>query len=74
MFGYLKKHRNDDMVFDPSEASVAREEFKCEDWSSIIYGDTKEELPPNTTDTRGLGPRMRVYGNRNNDGDSVTRR
>ena len=42
MFGYIKKHHNAEMVFDPSEPSVAHEEFKREDWSSRIYRGIKE--------------------------------
>ena len=28
MFGYIKKNQNADMIFDPSEPSVAHEYFK----------------------------------------------
>ena len=42
MCGYLNKHHDADMVFDPIEPYVAHKYFKHEDWSSIIYRDIKE--------------------------------
>ena len=71
MFGYLKKHHNAEMVFGPSEPSVAHKEFKREDWSSRIYVYIEEEIPPNTSEPRGLRLRMRVYVDSNHTGDSV---
>ena len=42
MFGYLKKHHNTEMLNNPSEPSVAHEDFKHEDYYSSIYRDIKE--------------------------------
>ena len=72
MFGYLKKHHNAKMLFGTIEPSVSHKDFKCEYWSSRIYGETEEELPPNMPETRGLGLRMRVYVDSDITGDSVT--
>ena len=71
MFGCLKKHHNAEMVFVPSEPSVAHKEFKREDWSSRIYVYIEEEIPPNMSEPRGLRLRMRVYVDSNHTGDSV---
>ena len=72
MFGYLKKHHNDEMLFDPSEPSVYQKDFKRKDWSSNIYGEIKEEVPPNMPDTRSLVLKMIVYVDSNHSGDLVT--
>ena len=69
MFGYIKKHHNYEMVFDPSEPSVAHKDFKCEDWSSSIYGDIEEEIPPNIPHLRVLGLVVRVCVDSNHSGD-----
>ena len=37
MFGYIKKHYNNEIVFDLSEPYVDYEDFKHEDWSLSIY-------------------------------------
>ena len=47
MLRYLNKCHNSEMVFDPSEPYVSHKYFKHEDWSSSIYGDIKEVIPPN---------------------------
>ena len=73
MFGYIKKHQNADMEFDPSEPSVAHKNLKHEYCSSSIYGVIKEELTPNITEPRGLGLRMIVFMDSNHTGDSITR-
>ncbi len=46
IFAYLKAHSNSEMVFDSSEPQLDMADFQCEDWSLSIYGDAKEELPP----------------------------
>ena len=71
MFGYIKKHHNDEMVFNPNEHSVAHKELEREDWYLIIYGEVEEELPPNMTEPRGLGLRVRLYVDSNCTGYSV---
>ena len=71
MFGYIKKHHNDEMVFNPSEHSVVKEELEREEWYLIIYGEVEEELPPNMTEPRGLGLRVRLYVDSNCTRNSV---
>ena len=61
VFGYLNKHNNAEMVFNPIEPSVDHKDFKREDWYSRIYGDTEVEIPQNMPEPRGLGLEMRVY-------------
>ena len=38
-FGFLKKHHNAEMVFDPREPEVDPQVFPEKDWSRSIYGD-----------------------------------
>ena len=42
IFGYIEKHYNAEMVFDPSEPSISQKDFKYVDWYLGIYGDIKE--------------------------------
>ena len=49
IFGYLKKHHNAELVYDPSQPSLDQAGFKAKDWTSSEFGHLKgkEELPPN---------------------------
>ena len=78
IFGYLKKHSNAEMVFDPSAVDFELSDFPRRDWTYSIYNcdesDLKEELPPNMPEPLGRGFTMRVYVDSDHAGDSVTRR
>jgi len=74
IFGYLKKHHNAEMPFDPSYPEINEQEFVRQDWSNTVYGDVKEELPPNMPEARGRGFVMRCFVDSDHAGESVTRR
>ena len=47
MFGYLKKHHDAEMPFNPTPPTMDLNQFARQDWSRSIYGEPGEELPPN---------------------------
>ena len=74
IFGYLKKHHNSEMVFDPSTPTLDPETFPRQDWSQSIYGDVQEVLPPNMPKPLGMEMMMRVFVDSDHAGESLTRR
>ena len=74
IFGYLKKHHNSEMVFDPSVPDMDHELFPRQDWSESIYGDIKEVLQPNMPKALGTEMTMRVFVDSDHAGESLTRR
>ena len=74
MFGYLDKHHNAEMVFDPTEPSIDDSQFERKDWSNSVYGDVTEELPPNMPPALGRGFKMRAHVDSDHAAESVTRR
>ena len=74
LFGYLKKHHNAEMPFDPTEPEINEEEFERQDWSRSVCGELDEELPPNMPEPRGQAMRMRTYVDSDHAGESLTRR
>jgi hypothetical protein len=73
LFSYLDKHHNAELVFDLTEPEIDMEAFAPKDWSNSIYGDVKEDLPPNMPEARGKGFRMRMFVDSNHAAESVTR-
>jgi hypothetical protein len=58
IFGYLKKHHNTEIVFDPTLPVIDYRLFERKDWTANEFGhvcETKEELPPNLPQPRGAG-------------------
>jgi hypothetical protein len=51
LFAYLSLHHNARVVFDPTYPDVDMLAFIKNDWKPM-YGDVKEEIPPNNTVTR----------------------
>ena len=74
MFGYLEKHHNAEMTFDPTEPEVDLDAFFKQDWPQSVYGDIKEVLPPNIIKPLGRGFRMKTYVDSDHAGDLITRR
>ena len=62
------------MMFDHTEPDIDTSAFQEEDWSSITYGEYKEEIPSNEPKPRGLGFTMRASADSDHAGDSLTRR
>ena len=62
------------MMFDPTEPDIDDAQFTREDWSASVYGECKEEVPPNMPEPRGIGFIMRAFVGSDHDGDIMTRR
>ena len=74
IFAYLKNKHNTEMVFDPSEPDIDYKLFEKQDWRDTVYGESKEQLPPNMPQPRGQGFKLVTYVDSDHAGDSVTRR
>ena len=74
MFGYLSKCHNSEMVFDPSEPDVDRNQFPRKDWEATEFGEIEEILPPGAPPARGFGFTMRAFVDADHAGDLITRR
>ena len=74
IFGYLRKHHNTEMPFDPTFPDMDKGKFPRHDWSMSIYGKLKEEFPPNMPKELGREMVMRVYVDSDHAGESLTRR
>ena len=70
MFAYLKFQHNSSMVFEPTEKYIDESQFKKENWSATIYGDSKKELPPNMPEPKGVGFTMREFVDSYHSGDT----
>ena len=76
IFGYLDKHSNAAMVFDPTPWKVPEDKFAKKDWKYSIYGceGMEEELPSDMPTPLGESMRLQVYVDSDHAGDQVTRR
>ena len=74
MFAYLKRCHNSELVFDPSDRCINKDQFIQYDWTSSEYGDAHEELPMNAPEPRGLGFIMWAYVDADHAGNVITRR
>jgi hypothetical protein len=75
-FACLKKHRNTEMVCDPSDRCIDESEFELKDWTLSEFGHLqgKEELPPNMPEPRGQGFVINAKVDADHASDTVTRR
>ena len=75
VFAYLRQHHNTELVFDPSDPAVNKDEFEEKDWASTALGHIQgsEELPANMPQPRGLGFKMRAKTDSDHAADTVTR-
>jgi hypothetical protein len=57
IFAHLKKYRNTEIVYDPSDPVIDEAQFDAKDWASSEFGhlDGEEELPPNMPEPRDQG-------------------
>ena len=75
IFGYLRKRHNAEMVFDPTVPEIDQSQFERRDWStSEMDMESKETLPPNMPEPRGLGFIMRALVDADHATDSMTRK
>jgi hypothetical protein len=73
-FSFLKTNHNGVMVFDPTEPDIDESLFTDEDWSATPYAESKEELPPNMCEARGVGMTMRAFVDSDHASDTTNRR
>lgn len=74
MFAYLRNKHNSAMVLDPTEPDLDESCFPREDWSTSVYGDCSEDIPPNMPTPRGIGFTMRAFVDSDHAGQLTTRR
>ena len=58
VFGYLRKHHNTELAFDPRDPMVDASEFNRKDWASSEIGhllEERKELPPKMPQPREAG-------------------
>ena len=71
IFGYLKKHHNAEMVFDPIEPDINMSQFKKQYWYQTIYGKLNEDIPPNAPLACGRGVSMTIWVDSDHAGESL---
>ena len=74
IFGNLRKHKNAEMVFDPTEPDIKRSQFEKQDWSHTIYCELNEAIPTNAPLACGRGMRMTIWVDSDHAGELITRR
>ena len=72
IFGYLKGHHNAWMVFNQTYPTTDMSMFRDHDWCDF-YGDVKEDITPNTPETRGKEVDLRIFVDSFHGGDKLTR-
>jgi hypothetical protein len=60
LFAYLSLHHNARVVFEPTYPDIDMRAFVKTDWKPM-YGDVKEEIPPNAPVTRGKAIDLRLF-------------
>lgn len=73
IFGYLRKHHNSRIAFDPTYPIIDYESFETKDWKRF-YNNVKEPLPPNAPEPRGRPVVARIFVDADHAGDKLTRR
>ena len=74
IFGYLKKHHNVEMVFNPTEPDINMSQFNKQYCYQTIYDELNEEIPPNAPLSCGRGMRTNVWVDSDHAGESITHR
>jgi hypothetical protein len=73
--GYLKKHHNAEMVFDPSYPEIDKSLFERKDWTTSEMSDKLSEIiPPNALEPLGNAVIIKAYVDADHATDSMTRR
>lgn len=74
IFGFLKKHPKQKIVFDPADVTIDETCFQHNvNWTDF-YGDVAEELPPKMPTPRGNSVDIHCFVDANHAGNTVTRR
>jgi hypothetical protein len=75
IFGYLKRHHNTEMVFDPTYPDIDKSVFERQDWTTSEFGlELTEAVPDNMPEPRGFGFVMRAFVDADHATDSITRK
>ena len=76
IFGYLRKYHNAELVFDPRDPLIDKQDFEKKDWASSEFGHVEgtEDLPPNMPEPRGLGFTIVAKVDADHASDTVIRR
>ena len=61
------------MVFDPMVINLNKGAFYVADWKNSIYGDVREEIPPNAPEPLGKPVGITCFVDANHAGNKVTR-
>jgi len=73
LYSWLKNHHNARLVLDPSYPDIDQDNFIQRDWENV-YGDIKEELPPDMPKPLGKDVDLRLYVDSSHATDKVNRR
>ena len=74
LFGYLKGHKKGRIIFDPRPLDISKATFEdAADWKRI-YGEIKEEMPPNLVEPKMKEVFITVYFDAAFANDMLTRR
>jgi hypothetical protein len=73
IFAYLKHHTRSKLVLDDSERKIDESRFNTPNWDEF-YPDTKEAIPLDAPEERGLPVAMTCYCDADHAGCQVTRR
>jgi hypothetical protein len=73
VFAYLRKHKDQVMLFNPYEMDVQESDFAKTHWADL-YGDIKEEIPIDFPIPLGIMVRITAYVDADHAGSVVSRR
>jgi hypothetical protein len=74
IFGYLDKHLESAIAFDPKVPYINKDQFIHTDWSGSIYGEGEEELPPKMPEPLGNSVQITCFVDSDHAGNKVTRK
>ena len=77
IFGYIKKHCNTELVFDPSDSVVDESAFERKDQAYSEFRhllEEREEFPSNNAQPRGAGFVTRAIVDVDHADDAISRR
>jgi hypothetical protein len=73
IFGYLRKHENSKIVFDPRRPDYDESRFVEAKWKDL-YGDVTEDVPMNKPEARGTPVKVSLFSDADHAGNLLTRR
>jgi len=73
LYSYLKQKHNARLILDPTPPVINQKIFIKREWNHV-YGDVKEELPPDMPKPLGDIVDLRLYVNSSHANDKVNRR